>query len=198
MLLVQGLERTQLQRPEAPRPAPEGDSAALQMWPTLSMSSRSSLQLPHSVPALPEPAERPLLLPSAATMQAWDRMEAAEPRREPQQQQAAGWLQPDRHQPQQRDHGRLAAAAAEGELAQQGDAASGGNSVEGGGAEGAVQGQQGRQARPRNQQRWANRRQAAGSGVGQAPGELQTFCVQQVSDQELSRLGGAHVEQVFR
>ena len=179
MLLVQIPERTQPQRPEPPRPAPEGDSAALQMWPTLSLSSRSSLQLPHGVPALPEPAERPLLLPSVAAMQAWDRMEAAEPRRERQPQQA-GWLQPDRHQPQQRDHGRLATAAAEGEPAKQGDAASGGCGVEGGGAEGAAQGQPGGQPRPRNQQRWAYRRQAAGSGVGRAPGEVQTFVSKKV------------------
>ena len=182
MRLVQVLERTQPQRPEAPRPAPEGDNAALQMWPTLSGSSRSSLQLPHGVPALSEPAERPLLLPSAAAMQAWDRMEAAEPRREPQQQQAAGWLQVDRHQPQQQDHGRLAAAAAEGKPAQQGDAASGGSGVEGGGAGGAAQGQQGGQLRPRTQQRWAHRRQAVGSGVGRAPGEVQTIVFQTVPD----------------
>ena len=180
MLLMQVLERTRPQRPEATRPAPEGDSAALQIWPTLSMSSRSSLQLPHGVPALSEPAERPLLLPSAAAMQAWDRMEAAEPPRELQQQQAAGWLQPDRHQPQQQDHGRLAAAAADGEPAQQGDAAPGGSGVEGRGAEEAAQGQQGGQRRPRNQQRWAHRRQAVGSGVAQAPGEVQTFVLQRV------------------
>eukprot|EP00891_Asterochloris_glomerata_P004365 jgi/Astpho2/4365/fgenesh1_pg.00066_%23_10_t len=154
----QVLERTQTQRPAAP--APEGPSAALQMWPTtLSISRRSSLQLPHGVSALSEPADRPLLLPSAAAMQAWDRMEAAEPPREPQQQQAAGWLQPDRIQPQQRDHGRLAAAAAEDGAVKQGDAASDGSGVEGEGAEGAAQGQQ----------RWAQRRQAVGSGVGRAP-----------------------------
>lgn len=173
MLLVQVLERTQTQRPAAP--APEGPSAALQMWPTtLSISRRSSLQLPHGVSALSEPADRPLLLPSAAAMQAWDRMEAAEPPREPQQQQAAGWLQPDRIQPQQRDHGRLAAAAAEDGAVKQGDAASDGSGVEGEGAEGAAQGQQ----------RWAQRRQAVGSGVGRAPGGVQTFLYKKFAGQE--------------